>query len=314
MPSFQPYIQRASDKPTTVTMPDALAGVLKEKLSQPVSKDVKMRRQQRWVFYAVFVLIFLAGLILVLKVYSDNTQLVANVENLNTTLSQRNRDLDQLRQDLAQSNQSAEANATSLEQVKQQLATNLNDLQAAVAKNKEYEAQLSNQGSQAGEAQLTLERAKANTLNLILTLGLELSAKDINRLPVANIAVAGMDTDKDGLPDDMETALGTDPLKADTDNDGYNDREEVIGGFNPLGQGLLPIDVKFAEKYKGKIVLNRRGQVFYAWYVAQDAKRYYLGSSNNKFEALRQNDYWTKGAEVTPPATSTPATQATTQK
>ncbi len=293
MPSFAPYIQRAGDQPTTITTPNMVSGGnVKERLTQPVNKDVQMRRQQRWVFYAIFVVVFLAGLILVLKIYADNTKLVANVENLNSTLSQRNRDIEQMRQDLANRNQAAEASSTSLEQTKQELAKNVTDLQAAVAKNKDFETQLSQQTEASDKDKLTLERAKANTLNLILTLGIELSNGDMNKIPVADVTIAGVDTDKDGLSDDLEAALGTDPLKADTDGDGYNDKEEVLGGFNPLGQGMMPIDKKFADKYKGKIVLNRRANTFFAWYIAQDAKRYYLGSSDNKFEALRENDYW----------------------
>lgn len=310
MPSFQPFVQRAGTSPTTISTPAGMNQRVDTSLNEPVNKDVRMRRQQRWVFYAIFILLFLAALILVLKVYADNTALVANVENLNATISQRNKDLEQLRQDLANRNQASESSATNLEDLKQQLANNLNDLQTAVAKNKDYELQLSQQNAASSETQLNLERAKANTLNIILTIGTELSAKDIAKIPVADIAVAGIDTDKDGLPDNMEKALGTDPLKADTDNDGYSDKEEIYGNFNPIGSGVLPIDTKFAAKYKGKIILNKVGDVFYGWYVAQDAKRYYLGSSDDKFEALRQNDYWTKGAE--PVATTQVITQPTT--
>jgi cell division protein FtsL len=311
MPSFQPFIQRAGDKATTITTPDSLAGAASERTKEPVSRDVRMRRQQRWVFYAVFVLLFLAALIMILKVYADNTALVTNVENLNSQLTQKTSDLNQLRQQLANNNQQSEASAASLDQLKQSLATNINDLQAAVAKNKDYETQLAQAGDTAAQDQLTLERSKANTLNLILTLGVELSNKDISRIQVADIAVAGLDTDKDGLPDDMELALGTDPLKADTNGNGYNDREEIVNGFDPVGKGRLPIDFNFAAKYKGRIILNKRGSIFYGWYVAGDSKRYFLGSSANEFEALRLNDYWTKApAGSTPPAplaTSTPA-------
>jgi cell division protein FtsL len=292
MPSFQPYIQRAGDKPTTITAPDLGSGRGVEQSVAPVNKDVQMRRQQRWVFYAIFVLLFLAALILVLKVYADNTKLVANVENLNATISQRNSDLEKVRQDLADRNQAAEAASTSLEQLKQELAKNVSQLQEITAKNKEFETQVSEKGTEVDNSKLVLERAKANTLNLILTLGVELKADDIKKIPVADVIIAGTDTDKDGLSDDFETALGSDPLKTDTDGDSYGDKEEVVGGFNYLGQGMMPLDIKFAEKYKGKIVLNRRGEVFYAWYIGQDAKRYYMGSSENKFEALRENDYW----------------------
>jgi len=38
--------------------------------------------------------------------------------------------------------------------------------------------------------------------------------------------VAGIDTDKDGIPDNAEKVLGTDPLNPDTDGDGINDKED----------------------------------------------------------------------------------------
>ncbi len=71
-----------------------------------------------------------------------------------------------------------------------------------------------------------------------------------------------IDSDLDGLPDDVEKEIGTDPLRADTDNDGLFDNEEVNiyktnplikdtdndgyidgvevrGGYNPKGPGKL---------------------------------------------------------------------------
>ncbi len=44
------------------------------------------------------------------------------------------------------------------------------------------------------------------------------------------------DTDRDGLPDEQERELGTDPLDSDTDGDGYSDLFEVLyrgEGFDP---------------------------------------------------------------------------------
>jgi hypothetical protein len=81
--------------------------------------------------------------------------------------------------------------------------------------------------------------------------------EDIFAEPIANL-----DTDKDGLSDEEEMALGTskvsadtdndalsdfdevkiyktDPLNSDTDNDGYLDGGEVKAGFNPKGEGKL---------------------------------------------------------------------------
>lgn len=49
------------------------------------------------------------------------------------------------------------------------------------------------------------------------------------------------DTDSDGLTD-MEEArnYGSDPTNPDTDGDGYLDGQEVEGGYNPNGPGKLP--------------------------------------------------------------------------
>ncbi len=44
----------------------------------------------------------------------------------------------------------------------------------------------------------------------------------------------GVDTDGDGLTDDEEVALNTNPLDPDTDKDGLNDGREVAAGTNPL--------------------------------------------------------------------------------
>jgi hypothetical protein len=43
-----------------------------------------------------------------------------------------------------------------------------------------------------------------------------------------------LDSDQDGLTDQEEKALGTDPMKADTDGDGYSDGKEIRSGYNPL--------------------------------------------------------------------------------
>jgi len=43
-----------------------------------------------------------------------------------------------------------------------------------------------------------------------------------------------LDSDQDGLTDQEEKMIGTDPLKADSDGDGYSDGKEVESGYNPL--------------------------------------------------------------------------------
>jgi len=53
-----------------------------------------------------------------------------------------------------------------------------------------------------------------------------------------------LDSDQDGLTDQEEKMIGTDPMKADTDGDGYSDGAEVQSGYNPLkpspGDKLTP--------------------------------------------------------------------------
>lgn len=55
-----------------------------------------------------------------------------------------------------------------------------------------------------------------------------------------------MDTDSDGLPDEEESIIGTDPKSVDTDNDGLTDELEYIYGYDPLeadidGDGRLDL-------------------------------------------------------------------------
>lgn len=82
--------------------------------------------------------------------------------------------------------------------------------------------------------------------------------------PVVSV---GIDTDGDGLTDEQELLLGTDPnsldtdgdglfdgeevriyltdpLNPDTDGDGYPDGEEVANGYNPRGPGRLNEEVQ----------------------------------------------------------------------
>lgn len=52
-------------------------------------------------------------------------------------------------------------------------------------------------------------------------------------------ATKKIDSDKDGLADETEIKLGTNPNNADSDSDGYKDGTEVLEGYNPKGEGKL---------------------------------------------------------------------------
>ena len=57
-----------------------------------------------------------------------------------------------------------------------------------------------------------------------------------------------IDSDMDGLPDDLEKRLGTDPNNADSDGDGYSDSEEVKNKRNPLGAGKLENEISSVDE------------------------------------------------------------------
>ena len=57
-----------------------------------------------------------------------------------------------------------------------------------------------------------------------------------------------VDTDGDGIPDDIEKRIGTDPGKKDTDGDGYDDENEITNGYDPLGEGRKTTELSPIEK------------------------------------------------------------------
>lgn len=76
-------------------------------------------------------------------------------------------------------------------------------------------------------------------------------AKDFKKVTesLMNIAMgsasspsSSVDSDNDGLTDDQETLLGTDPHNPDTDGDGHSDGSEVRYGYDPLVPGDAKLD------------------------------------------------------------------------
>jgi uncharacterized protein (TIGR02217 family) len=65
---------------------------------------------------------------------------------------------------------------------------------------------------------------------------------NLGGMAVTAIGVASsLDSDGDGLTDDEEILLGTDPNNSDTDGDGVNDGDEVDGGSDPLDPDSFPV-------------------------------------------------------------------------
>lgn len=61
-------------------------------------------------------------------------------------------------------------------------------------------------------------------------------------------AVIMIDSDADGLIDDLERKFGTDVNNPDSDGDGYKDGEEIKNGYDPLGPGKFTKDLAPLDK------------------------------------------------------------------
>lgn len=112
---------------------------------------------------------------------------------------------------------------------------------------------------------------------------------NLAKIPIGVSALSGADSDKDGLSDAFETAVGANLNQSDTDADGHGDREEVATGYSPIEKNKkLVIDKALTLKFKGRILLQveGRGQ---AWYInPADQKRYFLASPADAFNIMRQ--------------------------
>ena len=135
--------------------------------------------------------------------------------------------------------------------------------------------------------------------------GVGMSNENLKKIPVGVIS-SGSDRDKDGLPDNLENALGLNPDSGDSDNDGFDDKDEIEKNYNPAGPGLLPVDKIFARKYIGKILLQvqSRGE---AWYInPPDNKRYFLGRPDDAFAVMRLLGLGIKNIELEEISSLTP--------
>jgi hypothetical protein len=132
-----------------------------------------------------------------------------------------------------------------LEEARANMAKNTKDLLGKNLPASEFEDKL-RQGATIASSHVPLQDKNLHILVLGATADIVLD-KTRGLVESAPLAIA-LDSDSDGLPDDTEKRLGTDPGRADTDGDGYPDGEEVGGGYNPQGGGKQESRLSPAER------------------------------------------------------------------
>jgi len=128
----------------------------------------------------------------------------------------------------------------------------------------------------------------SEALILMRGLGVGITNANLAKIPVGIINNSGaLDSDNDGLPNNLEAALDTNYNNADSDGDRYNDLIELNNNYNPIGSGQLPIDNNFIRQNLGKIFLQteKHGE---AWYInPTDQKKYFLGRPEDAFIVMK---------------------------
>lgn len=273
---------------------------------EQIIKEIKVRRLQRYLFYVVVALVVVAAVAIMVRIYNANTRLLLevsqvrqNLEGAQGELTAAQAELLQKKKDFAKAQSDLAASSQRMQVADSQLSERTAAYQALADEKVKLE-----QGRE--QCSMDLNMADANIYGLIVKLGSGVTTKNLASIPVADANLGGQDSDNDGLSDTVEKSLGTKPDQADSDNDGYDDKREVTTGFNPVGKGMLPINPKYVQSVKGKILLQIDGDKS-AWYVASDGKRYYLGNPGDAYKVMRQNEYWTKDwtKQVTPLVGST---------
>lgn len=126
-----------------------------------------------------------------------------------------------------------------------------------------------------------------DAFNIMRGLGLGISNKNLAQIPIGILEYSGLDSDDDGLPDGLESAIGLNPLNPDSNNDDYADKTEIENWSGTLDGEQLSVNKNLIASLKGRILLQteKHGE---AWYLnPSDSKRYYLGRPADAFAVMR---------------------------
>ena len=129
-----------------------------------------------------------------------------------------------------------------------------------------------------------------DAFELMRNIGIGITNDDLAKIPIGNLSISDtlLDTDQDGLNNNLENAIGTNPEKNDTDEDGYDDLTEITNNYNPLTNEKINIDLNFTKNNLGKIFIQveNNGE---AWYIdTLNKKRYFLARPKDAFLLMQR--------------------------
>ncbi len=267
-----------------------------------LDRAIRARHWQRWFFYGFIVLLFLAAIGIIVNMNNANSDLIAKMATADQNLQSTTASLNKTTTDLGTSQQSLATTKSQLADMTAKYTQAQQDLDAKSATLQSMITQSTDISQQLKTAQADSSAAAGNIRALILRLAVPISNQNIAKIPVAVTGLnVGPDSDNDGLSDQAEIALGTDAKNVDTNHNGHNDLQDLTNGYDPssTSKSKFPVDQKFANGLKGKIVLEtQRGNA--AWYIyPQNGERYFLGLTADGYAAMREMAYWTSGYKGT---------------
>lgn len=90
--------------------------------------------------------------------------------------------------------------------------------------------------------------------------------------PAKAPVVAPVDTDGDGLSDELEAKFGTDPNVKDTDGDGYDDYTEVYNGWSPTSTSAIKLAKSIHVNLKTQTLEQRVDGIAITSFVVSSGK------------------------------------------
>lgn len=262
-------------------------------LEAQLPKEISKRRKQRWFFYVIIILLVLGTLGAILVIYNNNTHLLLKLSGFEDEYNMMGKELSTTKTKLNEADSKISDIEISLAAKQKEIDDKAEEYKQVFFDKEKLEEKVNNLNLEKEDVNKSLEECStnlsqthANVFSLIAKLGVGISNADLGKIRLADANLEGEDNDGDGLSNLLEDALGTDKNSRDSDQDGFDDKSEILGSFNPLGSGNMPIDDNFAKKQAGKILLQVE-HIGEAWYINPgDDKRYFLGNPEDALKVI----------------------------